>query len=115
MTPGSLRGRVEKLFEVFGSRHIFGGVTAEQLAIFCNPRDRAKRQLAPPNVRRLAAVMGIQCLWRQLRNPDGREGALAKRGLTDPVTPDDARSRMVEIGALSWNAVTRKSRFWSRG
>jgi hypothetical protein len=96
----SLRARVEKLFESFGAGYVFAGATAEDLATFLAPANRKRRDSFPLNVRKLAAVMGMWALWRQLPNPDRRKEGLAKLGLVDPVSPDQIRTRMVQIARM---------------
>jgi hypothetical protein len=96
----SLRARVEKLFHAFGSNHLFGGTGIKELSRwgYLSTKGRAKRKLAPHNVRQRARFDGARFAWGRLKGPDSerRRDVLAKMGLPPDAMLEEARQALIQ-------------------
>jgi hypothetical protein len=119
----SLRNRIEKLFDVFRVGRLFGAATMDDLAFgryFSKPEVRRKRPESPDNVRRLAACMGMRVMWTRFKgrkpySESERAAALAKLGLTDPVSLDQIRDRMIDLAGTELGFASDEVAFLARG
>ena len=114
----NFRARLDRLFAWIGDGRLFGGANVEHLArgrFFSSPEVRVPEYPSSLNTRKLG-VHGHEADMEAPQGPQVIQRArtsctLAKLGLTDPVSLDQIRERMLELasGELGFPGRSRVS------